>query len=92
MATGDQVNIKPAYETVEVPCEGQVGDLFVMSRLREDEPDGTPLGLASLWLCTKSSDREGRRAIWQRVTFDGYAQCDAPVGPPPQDRPRVPND
>ena len=91
MAIGDQINMKPEYETVEVPCEGQVGDLVVLSPLRDQEPDPSPLGLASLWFCTKSSGREGP-AVWQRVTFDGYAQCDVRVGPPPQNRPRVPND
>lgn len=89
MAKGDQVNIRPEFQTTKLPCEGTVGDLIVLTPLKENEPDPSPQGVASLWFCTKSGSGERHPAVWQRVTFDGFAQCDAPVGNPPQNRPRI---
>jgi hypothetical protein len=65
-----------------------VGDLLVLSNLKEGESDPSAQGLASLWFCTKSGNQE-RPAIWARVQFDGIATCDAPVPDPLQTHPRL---
>jgi hypothetical protein len=89
VANGDQINIKPHFEAKTVPCEGEAGDLLVITPLREGQLDGSPQGLASLWFCTKSSNMpEQRPAVWKRVQFDFFATCEIPVLPkPPQDHP-----
>jgi hypothetical protein len=88
VASGDQFNFKPAFEQMTVPCEGEVGDLLVLTPLKEGEPDGSPQGVASLWFCIKASQGE-RPATWARVQFDGIATCEAPVPQPPQTRPTL---
>jgi hypothetical protein len=89
VAAGDQINFKPSFEQQTVPCEGDVGDLFVMTRLKEGEPDNEPQGVASLWFCIKEGRSAERPAIWARVQFDGIATCAAPVPQPPQNRPTL---
>jgi hypothetical protein len=84
----DQINFKPHFEQTSLPCEGEAGDLLVLSRLKEGELDPSAQGLASLWFCTKSGSEE-RPAIWARVQFDGIATCEAPVPDPPQTHPRL---
>jgi hypothetical protein len=86
VAYRDQVNIEPAFKQSKVPCDGEVGDLLVLTPLEKGEPDRSPQGLASLWFCVRAADGE-RRAVWARVQFDGVAECDAPIPDPPQDRP-----
>jgi hypothetical protein len=88
VASGDQLNLRPSFDQTTVPCEGEVGDLIVLTPLREGEPDGSPQGVASLWLCIKASLGE-RQAVWARVQFDGIATCEAPVPNPPQTRPTL---
>jgi hypothetical protein len=99
MARGDQINLKPHFEEergreglplLRLPCEGEAGDLFVFTSLKENQPDGEPLGLAELWFCTKSSQSDGRHAVWQRVKFDYWQTCDEDLSPPPQNTPRLP--
>lgn len=89
MAIGDQINLRPEFETTTLPCNGKVGDLFVMTPLRDNRPDPEDLGSASLWVCLKG-DIDGQRAVWKRVQFDGFARCDTgPVPTPPQDLERL---
>jgi hypothetical protein len=87
VASAGQINLKPLFQQNKVPCEGTVGDLLVISPLREDEFDGSPQGLASLWFCSKSANlKEQQPAIWKRVDFDGFSMCQMPDLPkPPQD-------
>jgi hypothetical protein len=91
VAVGGRVNISPHFESDKVPCDGVVGDLLVLTRLEEGQPDGSPQGLASLWLCTRSADpQEQRPAIWKRVKLDGFAECQMPPLPePPQNDPPI---
>lgn len=95
MAEGDQINLKPHFKNEfknkepKLPCDGQAGDLFVFTELEEGEEDPTPLGLASLWFCTKGAQGKGRNAIWQRVKFDDQRTCADPPLKPPQDTPRL---
>ena len=88
MASEDQINFKPAFETNTVPCEGEVGDLLVLSPLKDGEPDPTNQGLASVWFCIKAGNAE-RPAVWARVQFDGVASCGFPIADPPQSRPTL---
>lgn len=88
MASGDQINFKPAFEQQAVPCEGEVGDLLVLTPLAEGEDDSSTQGMASVWFCIKEGQGE-LPATWARVQFDGIATCEAPVPPPPQNRPRL---
>lgn len=84
MAVGDQINFKPLFEQDTVPCEGEVGDILVLTPLRERDDDPEKLGRASVWFCTKAQFGE-RPAFWQRVLFDGFATCETgPLPPPPQ--------
>jgi hypothetical protein len=91
MAKGDQINIKPHFkkEGPTLPCDGEAGDLFVFTELDEGKKDPTPLGLASLWFCTKGAEGDGRNAIWQRVKFDDQRTCDVPPVKPPQNTPQL---
>ena len=88
---GEQINIRPVFEQLTVPCDGEAGDLLVLTRLKAGERDSSPQGLASLWFCTKASEGE-RPAIWARVQFDGIATCQAPIPTPPQNRPTLPRE
>jgi hypothetical protein len=88
VASGEQLNLKPHFSQTSPPCEGEVGDLIVLTPLREGEPDGSPQGVASLWLCIKASHEE-RRAVWARVQFDGIATCVVTVPEPPQTHPTL---
>lgn len=88
MALGDQINFRPEFRTMQLPCFGQVGDLIVLSPLKEGEFDPEPDGSASVWVCVKA-DLDGRPALWLRVQFDGFATCDAPVAPAAQGHPRL---
>jgi hypothetical protein len=91
MASAGQINLKPVFEQHKVPCEGTVGDLLVLSPLREDEFDHSPQGQAHLWFCTKSENlNEQQPAVWKRVDFDGFATCQMHDLPePPQDDPPI---
>ena len=89
MADGDQINLKPQFEQTSLPCKGEVGDLLVLTRLKEGDPDPSAQGLASLWFCTKSGTTAERPAIWARVQFDGIATCRKPVPTPPQNHPTL---
>ena len=84
----EQINIRPLFEQHTVPCEGEAGDLLVLTPLKEGEADNSPQGLATLWFCIKSGRGE-RPATWARVAFDGVATCQAPVPDPPQARPTL---
>jgi hypothetical protein len=89
VAISDQINFKPRFEQPTVPCEGEVGDILVMTPLRERELDPSQQGLASVWFCIKAQFGE-RPAVWARVQFDGVATCrDGPVQEPPQTRPTL---
>lgn len=88
MAVGDQINVKPNFEQQAVPCDGEVGDLLVLSPLKEGEPDNSVQGLVSMWLCIKAG-QDRRPAVWARVQFDGIATCEAPIPDPPQNRPTL---
>jgi hypothetical protein len=91
MATYDRVNISPGFEKTKVPCEGHVGDLIVVTPLKENASDSTKQGSASLWFCTKSagSDVQKQPAVWARVQFDGVAGCNVTIPLPPQNRPNL---
>jgi hypothetical protein len=82
----DQLNIEPAFTQSTVPCEGEAGDLFVMTPVVKGDVDGSFQGLASLWFCTKSAENE-RPTEWKRVQFDTAATCRTPVPNPPQNTP-----
>ena len=90
MANGDQINLKPHFEQETLPCEGEAGDLFVMTPLKEGQLDVSPQGVASLWFCIKAGNTNERPATWARVQFDGIATCRAPVANPPQTHPTIP--
>jgi len=89
VAYRDQINIRPAFKQSQVPCEGEVGDLFVMTPLAEHDPDPSPphLGKASLWFCTEAAVENKQPAIWQRVKLDEYARCGMPIPDPPENLP-----
>jgi hypothetical protein len=91
MAPYDRVNISPGFASPKVPCEGTVGDLIVLTPLKEKANDTTPQGSATLWFCTKSAgpDASKQPAIWARVQFDGIATCATPFQPPPQNKPNL---
>jgi len=91
MASAGQINLKPFFKQHKVPCEGSVGDLLVLSPMRENEFDDSPQGRASLWFCTKSEDlNEQQPAVWKQVDFDGFSTCQMSDLPePPQDDPPI---
>ncbi|MFD4459621.1 hypothetical protein [Nocardia sp. NPDC058480] len=85
--TGEQFNFKPSFEQVTVPCEGEVGDLLILTPLKHGEFDSSKVGKASVWFCTKAASSDGP-ATWQQVEFTGFATCNMPVVQiPPQDVP-----
>jgi hypothetical protein len=84
----EQINIKPLFEQTKVPCDGEAGDLLVLTPLKEGEPDTSPQGQATLWFCIKSGKGE-RPATWVPVVLDGIATCQVVLPPPPQNRPPV---
>ena len=88
MALRDQVNIEPVFKQSTVPCDGDVGDLLVLTRLGQGERDPSAQGLASLWFCIKAADGE-QDAVWARVQFDGVASCGKPIPDPPQNHPKL---
>lgn len=88
MALGDQINFRPEFQTTKLPCSGQVGDLIVLTPLKEGDFDPETDGSASVWVCVKA-DLDGRPALWLRVQFDGFATCDTPVAPAAQGHPRL---
>ena len=90
MAAGERINLRPNFREEQVPCKGNVGDLIILTPLDEGERDGMPVGVASLWVCTKANwDPEGEPAVWARVQFDGIASCGNPIQTPPQDLPTL---
>jgi hypothetical protein len=89
VANGDQINFKPHFQETTLPCEGEVGDLLVITSLKEGESDPSAQGRASLWFCTKSGTTAERPAIWARVQFDGIATCRARIPTPPQNHPTL---
>jgi hypothetical protein len=88
VAYRDEINIQPAFKQSSVPCEGEVGDLLVLTRLAEGERDPSAQGMASLWFCIKAADGE-QHAVWARVQFDGVASCGKPIPDPPQNHPTL---
>ena len=88
MALREQHNFRARYEQDTVPCEGEVGDILILTRLREGEFDHEPQGSASVWFCIKNQTGE-RPAVWARVQFDGVATCERPVPTPPQTHPEL---
>ena len=86
MAARDQHNFRPRFKQDTVPCEGEVGDILVLTPLADDEEDREPQGSASVWFCIRAESREGS-AVWARIQFDGVATCERPVPIPPQTRP-----
>jgi hypothetical protein len=82
MAKGDQINLKPHFkkEGDTLPCEGEVGDLYVFTTLDEGEQDPTKV---SLWFCIKGAEADGRNAIWARVQFDTTTTCAVRPPKPP---------
>ena len=77
MAKDDQINFRPHYrkEGPTLPCEGEVGDIYVFSPLDEGELDKSVSGVASIWFCVKRAESDGRNAVWARVKFDGTVTC-----------------
>ena len=88
MAVRDQQNFRPRYAHDTVPCDGEVGDILILTPLREGDHDRAPQGSASVWFCIKDQSDE-LSAVWARVQFDGVATCDAPVPTPPQTHPNL---
>jgi len=88
VAIGDQINFKPWFEQHTVPCEGEVGDILVLTPLKEGRPDPEQQGSATVLFCIKANEGE-RPAVWARVQFDGVATCEAPLPMPPQTRPTL---
>jgi len=88
VANRDQINIQPAFKQLTMPCEGEAGDLLVLTPLADGERDPSKQGLASLWFCVRSGDRE-RDAVWARVQFDGVASCGHLIPDPPQNHPTL---
>ena len=88
MALGDQINFRPEFQTTKLPCSGQVGDLIVLTPLKEGEFDPKTDGSVSVWVCVKG-DLDGKPALWLRVQFDGFATCDVPIAPAAQGHPRL---
>ena len=85
----EQFHIEPVFGAEQVPCQGQCGDLLVLTPVQKGQQDPEKLGSGSLWFCTRSfDDAERQPAVWRRVQFDGYATCQMPPLPtPPQDLP-----
>lgn len=94
MAKDDQINLRPHFrkEGKTLPCEGEVGDLFVFTPLDEGEKDPTTTGSASLWFCIKGSLGEGNNAVWARVQFDGIWTCTSGGPPNPPKYPDIPKE
>jgi hypothetical protein len=85
----DQINFRPWFEQTTVPCEGEVGDIIVITPLDEGQPDRLAQGGASVWFCIKAQMGE-RPAVWARVQFDGIATCESgPLPEPPQTHPTL---
>jgi hypothetical protein len=70
MASGHQNDFRPEFEQTTVPCEGEVGDLLVLTPLNEREAEPEKPGSASLWFCIKAQRGE-RPAVWTRVPHCG---------------------
>jgi hypothetical protein len=84
----DRLNVRPNFHRDQLPCDGKVGDLVVLSPLDEGEFDGSEFGEASVWVCTKGFwEQEGIPPVWKRIQFDGFARCEQPVAKPPGDYP-----
>jgi hypothetical protein len=89
VAIGDQINFKPWFEQNTVPCEGEVGDILVLTPLKEGDVDHEALGSPSLWFCIKAQT-DGRPAVWAHVHFDGVATCETgPLPTPSQTLPTI---
>jgi hypothetical protein len=86
VAVREQHNFRARYEQETVPCEGEVGDILILTPLAERDFDRELQGSASVWFCIKKQ-LEGQPAVWARVQFDGVASCGLPVPTPPQDHP-----
>jgi hypothetical protein len=91
MVEGDHINFKPHFkkEGNKLPCDGEAGDLYVFTRLGEDDRDPSPQGLAELWFCTRGAEKDGRNASWKRVHFDDHKTCDVSPVTPPQNTPEL---
>ena len=90
MASYVRLNARPNFRQTQLPCDGHVGDIVILTPLGEEEFDRSPDGVASVWICIKGSwAPEGVNALWARVAFDGVAGCEAPIPEPPQDRPKL---
>jgi hypothetical protein len=88
LAIENEVNFRPTYETKRVPCEGEVGDMLVLTELQEGQADPTKDGSASVWFCIKASRGE-KPAVWACVKFLGVATCEFDLKSPPQDHPSL---
>lgn len=88
MGIPDQVNFRPGFEQDTVPCEGEVGDIVVLTPLGDGQPDPEPQGSASVLFCIRPGNRE-QPAVWARVQFDGVTTCDDSLPTPPQTRPTL---
>jgi hypothetical protein len=88
VASGDEINFRPTFQTNSVPCEGEVGDLLVLTPLKDGEADPSAQGMATVWFCIKAGKGE-RQAVWARLQFDGVATCGFPLADPPQNRPTL---
>jgi hypothetical protein len=89
VAIPDQINCRPWFEQNTVPCDGEVGDILVITPLKENQADPELQGSATVWFCIKAGMGE-RPAVWARVQFDGVASCDTgPLPTPPQVRPTL---
>ena len=85
-----RLNILPNFQQDRLPCEGDVGDVVILTRLAKGEFDKSTDGQASVWICIKGSwAPERTNAIWALLPLDLLGTCDASVPLPPQGRPRL---
>lgn len=83
----DVLNIRPNFKANSVPCEGSVGDVFILTPVSEKDIDPVTPGSVQVFICTRASSGEMGPALWSRVRFDGYATCKQPVPGPFKDIP-----
>ncbi|MCA3561805.1 MAG: hypothetical protein IOC82_12330 [Aestuariivirga sp.] len=83
----EQLNIRPLFRATEVPCDGQVGDVLIVTPLSEKDIDPDKPGNVQVFICTRASNAETGPAIWSRLRFDGYTTCKSPLPNPVKDIP-----
>jgi hypothetical protein len=79
-----QVNLTPLFNPPNLPCEGEAGDLLVVSPLKQGDVAKSHDDVASLWFCIRSQTKEHGPAVWARVAFNGFATCNIGRVPRPQ--------